>query len=389
MSTTKVKSMRILFYYSGNLDLNRGTPNRARNIIKFVAKKEEVIVAASKLTIDNSLPKIRFLHLKKHSYFTGINFVCKLRELKNIVKTVQPDIIYGFTNNSTLVLGTITRLLKIPSVVEMHDPDFRKRTIFNNLISFLENIALKNITGIVTISEKLKSYYLKLLKNSRLNTKVIYGGADVNLFNPNIKPSKSLHNIKKKRHVLVGYIGNFRYYQGIDFLIEVAKKIQKKDFSFILIGGETEKEIKRMRMKIKKNNLGNQIHILGEKKYDQIPSYLSGMDILVVPRPSLPITEYAFPSKISEYMAMGKPIISTDVGGAKEIIKNQVNGILIPSERIGENLAKALLFLKENPKLREKIGKNAYEHIKNNLNWDILTDQLISFLKKILIYDGK
>ena len=376
--------MKILFYYPGDLNLNRGTPNRARNIIRFISKKEEVIVAVAKLNPDSLSSKVRFFRLKERSRFSGINFFRKVRELKKIIESVQPDIVYGFSNNSNLVLGTLTELLKIPTVVEIHDPDFKERTIFNDLIFFLGKIALKNMAGIVTVSGKLKSYYLKLLENPRLNIKVIRGGVDTSLFNPNVVPSEELTNIKKKGNILVGYIGNFRYYQGLDFLIKAAYKLKEKNFHFVLLGGETVQDREKMKKKIKNNSLQENVSVLGEKKYEQIPPYLKAIDILVIPRPSLSITEFAFPSKLSEYMAMRKPVIATEVGGAREIIKNKENGILIPPENIPDNLTKTLLFLKETPLLREKIRRNAYKYVKNNLSWDKLTDELILFLQKII-----
>lgn len=94
--------MRILFYYPRDLNFNRGSPNWARNIIRFISKKEEVIVAVAKLNPDNLFSKVKFFHLKEYSRFTDINFLCKVRELKNIIETIQLDIVYGFTDLSKL-----------------------------------------------------------------------------------------------------------------------------------------------------------------------------------------------------------------------------------------------------------------------------------------------
>jgi glycosyltransferase involved in cell wall biosynthesis len=381
--------MKIFFYYPGYLNLDRGSPNRARNIVNWVSRKEDVILSAYQLTSKDILSNVKFFRLKRYNYLTGLNFIFKIIEVRNIIKITRPDIIYGFTNNSVLVLTFISKLLRIPLVIEMHDPDFRKRAFFQKPVFFLEKIVLKNVTALVTVSKKLKFYYLDLLKNSRVNIKVIYGGADIKIFTPDSTPSTELDNIKKRKQILVGYVGNLRYYQGIDFLINVAYKLKKHNFYFVLIGGENFEEIKRIKKRIKDKNIEEQIIILGKRKYEEIPSLLKLIDILVIPRPLLPITEYAFPSKLTEYMAMAKPVITTDIGDAKEIIKNQDNGILISARNIEQNLEEQLLFLKRNINLREKLGKNARQYVKDNLTWDQLTNELVLFLKKIISNYGK
>ena len=377
--------MKIFFYYPGYLDLERGSPNRARNIINCVSRKEDVILSAYGLTSEDILSKVKFFRLKRFNYFIGLNFVFKIIEIRNIIKITRPDIIYGFTNNSVLILAFISKLFRIPLVIEMHDPGLEEKTFLQRPVSFLEKIVSKNITALVTVSKKLKYFYLDSLKNPEINIKVIYGGADIKFFTPNSAPSIELANIKKKEQIFVGYVGNLRYYQGIDFLINAALKLKKyNNLYFVLIGGENFEEIKRIKKKIKDKNIEERIIILGQKKYEEIPSLLKLIDILVIPRPLLPITEYAFPSKLTEYMAMAKPVIITDVGDAGEIIRNKNNGILISAKNIEKDLPEQILFLAKNIKLRKELGENAREYVKNNLTWEKLADELILFLKKII-----
>ena len=70
--------MKILFYYLEDLDINTGTPIRARNTIKFLSKKQEAVLVAEKLSSQEILSQIEFHQIKKYSYLKGVNFFFKI-----------------------------------------------------------------------------------------------------------------------------------------------------------------------------------------------------------------------------------------------------------------------------------------------------------------------
>lgn len=377
--------MKIFIYYLEDLDLNTGTPLRAKNTIKFLSKDEQVVVAAPNLSSPELLSKIEFRPLKKYSYPKGLNFFYKIRELERIIKEAKPDILYGIDCNTMFALGVIARRLKIPVVIEMHgaghsglDPN----VFWRYTLGFVEKILLKRIDGIVTVSSSIKDYYLNLAKNSRLASRVIYGGVDIGLFNPQATLAPEMQAVRQKGKIVVGYVGNFKAYQGIDFILESALD-SGDDFVYTMVGKDSE----RLKKKIAEYRLQDRVFMFGRKSYEEIPGYLKGMDIMVIPRAKSPVTEYAIPSKLAEYMAMGKVVVTTDVGGSGEIIKDKENGILIPTENIPQNLAKSFVLLKTNPELRKKIEENALAFVRNNLTWDKLIGQLTDFLREI--YDQR
>ena len=379
--------MKILFYYLQDLDIDTGTPIRARNTIKFLSKKQEVVLVAEKLSSQEILSQIEFHQIKKYSYPKGLNFFFKIRDLKKIIKIAKPDILYGFDANSIFTLGILGRKLRIPVVAEMHGighSEFDPNIFWRYLLGSFEKIILRRIQGLVAVSSTVKDYYSKLAGNASLPIKVIYGGVDVDLFNPEAPLAPEMREIRKRGKMVVGYIGNFKAYQGIDFLLESALAT-KEDFLYTILGKDSEE----LRKKIAKYNLQDKVFVFGRKKYETIPSYLKGMDIMVIPRASMPITEYAIPSKLSEYMAMGKVVVTTAVGGTIEIIRDRENGILIPPEDIPENLVKSFVLLKSDPELKKKIEINALSFVKNNLTWDKLTNQLNNFLSIVLLKYGK
>ena len=75
---------------------------------------------------------------------------------------------------------------------------------------------------------------------------------------------------------------------------------------FVFIGPVTK--IDRTKLPIKEN-----IHYLGSKNYKQLPSYLSGWDVAILPFELNESTKYISPTKTPEYLAGGKPVISTSI----------------------------------------------------------------------------
>ena len=82
-----------------------------------------------------------------------------------------------------------------------------------------------------------------------------------------------------------------------------------------------------------------------------------------------------------EAMAAGMPVIATEASGLPIIDKQ--NGILIQPQNV-ISIVEAILLLKNNDKLREKIGKNAYELIKHNYSWENYAQNVYTIYKEII-----
>lgn len=372
--------MRIFAYYLEDLDIDTGTPIRARNVIKFLSKDNDVFLAAPKLTSETLLSKIKFYPLKKYSYLKGLNFFFKLRDLKKIINEVQPDLLYGFDCNSIFSLGLIAKSFKVPVVLEMHGEGHfiaNKNLFWRLVLGSLEKALIRHVSGIVTVSSQVRDYYMSL-GNPDLQSRAIYDGVDVDLFNPSVPMAPEMRELRAGGKTIVGYSGNFKAYQGVDFLLRAALE-SSDDFLYTLIG-KGEGGIKD---KIAQYRLQNKVLLLGRKPYEQVPSYLRGMDMVVVPRPSNSITEHALPLKIFEYMAMGKAIVATNVGGAKDVVKDGQTGILIQPDNIPQNLVKSFILLKSDPELKNKLETNALNFVRDNFTWDKQNAKLNDFLQEI------
>ena len=121
--------------------------------------------------------------------------------------------------------------------------------------------------------------------------------------------------------------------------------------------------------------------VLDTIPHDAVSSHLSACDVLVVPRPSTPTTRLGFPSKLPEYLAMGKPVVATDVADSAVMVKHRETGLLVPPNH-QESLCQAILYLNDARK-RRTIGQNARAFITKSHTWDNRASELISWIKTI------
>jgi UDP-galactopyranose mutase len=117
------------------------------------------------------------------------------------------------------------------------------------------------------------------------------------------------------------------FYGVIDerFDIELLDKVaeMRPDWSFVMVGPV---------VKISEEDLPRRpnIHYLGSKTYDQLPAYLSGWDVALMPFAMNESTQFISPTKTPEYLAGGKPVVSTPI---KDVVRHygQLEGVKIAS----------------------------------------------------------
>lgn len=142
-------------------------------------------------------------------------------------------------------------------------------------------------------------------------------GQGVNLEDYNIHNSYSIpSDIERIKRPIIGYTGMIVHFRlNADLIYNIAK--ERPNCSFVMVGKEDD-----IFKKHKIHSLKN-IHFLGEKKAQVIPSYIASFDICINPQIVNEITIGNYPRKIDEYLALGKPVIATTTN-TMDIFKDYV-----------------------------------------------------------------
>lgn len=101
---------------------------------------------------------------------------------------------------------------------------------------------------------------------------------------------------------VVGYVGGIHQWMDMTMLAEVARRMPET--SFALVGP--------LQIEVRTTDVPN-LHYLGKKAHDDIPHYIKGFDVGIVPYLLSDYTANVYPTKLNEYLAMGVPVVATDL----------------------------------------------------------------------------
>lgn len=161
-------------------------------------------------------------------------------------------------------------------------------------------------------------------------------------------------------------VGRFREKKGFLTLIRACRILVDAGHRFrcqIVGYGPLQQEMEEL---IRSLSLGETLSLCGKKTLEEVVDLYRHATIFALPCQVADDGDRdGIPNVFMEAMAMGLPVVSTDVSGIPELIHHNRNGILVPQQDV-ESLAKALGRLLENPELRRQLGQAGRETILNN-----------------------
>ncbi len=204
---------------------------------------------------------------------------------------------------------------------------------------------------------------------------VVYNGTNTSLFKPEIAPLP----LKEKfgADFILLTVRKFYHRKGIQDVINAMPQVieQCPKACFVIIGyGPLEEELKQLTANL---NLQDHVKFLGRLPNEELPPYYAAADAFIIPS-----HEEAFGVVAAEAMAMGKPLISTAVGGLKEVADDKVALIVPP--RDPDSVARAIVTLYHSPHLRETMGQAGLHEVREVFNWDRAARQYIDLYEKVL-----
>lgn len=239
------------------------------------------------------------------------------------------------------------------------------------LVRALETDACRRADGVAAICRGLEDD-LVARGIDRAKFVVIYNGIDpdeTRVASPDAE-YREAWGLEGKR--VVGFIGSFYRYEGLDLLIEAVARLRRErdDVVLLLVGGGEARE--DLQERVKTLGLEKDVVVTGRVPHERIPGVYALVDVLAYPRKSMRLTELVTPLKPLEAMAMGKVFVASDVGGHRELIRDGETGILFPAGDIGA-LTAALASLLDDPARRREIEARQVPWVREHHSWDRTT----------------
>jgi glycosyltransferase involved in cell wall biosynthesis len=236
---------------------------------------------------------------------------------------------------------------------------------------FLDYAALHS-ADLILSDTNVHAKYFSSLYNVEANKfhRVLVGSDDEHFHPMSIRKSNDTF--------LVLFWGGFIPLQGVEYIVQAAKLLEKhRDIKFELRGfGQTHSEIMDLSKKLR---LQNVTFVPERVSYDRLPYYVAKADVCLGVFGKTEKAKRVIPNKAVEALAMKKPLITGDSPATREILTNMKNCVLVPMAN-PKAIADAVLALKEDKKLREKIAGNGYILFKEKLCPKAIGKQLKSTL---------
>ncbi len=167
------------------------------------------------------------------------------------------------------------------------------------------------------------------------------------------------------------FIGRLLVEKGINEFLDAAEIVKVRfPKSLFIILGETEPESKSSVSLDRLERLTKEgvVQYLGQ--VDNVLDYLSKSSVFV-----LPSYREGVPRSTQEAMAIGRPVITTDVPGCRETVVDNVTGFLIPPFDAG-SIAEKMIYFLENPDSIKKMGQSSYKYAVDNFDASKINDKL-------------
>ena len=258
---------------------------------------------------------------------------------------------FGWT--ATDSARVIKRLTPVPYSFTAHQSDIHRK------VERLEE-KLKEARFVITCTRGNKEFISnKYGKEIGEKTHAVYHGVDLDLFSPKI--------IDADKELDIISVGNLFRVKGFCYLIEACWILSKKGIlnSCIVVGeGEERHNLQEM---IDGYDLKGKVKILKKVPQYELAKLYAKARVFVLPITVINGAPHGIPNVIAEAMAMGLPVVSSNVPNISELIEHDKDGILV-REKDPEAIAEAIEKLLLDKKVREDLGKNARTKIEDKFN---------------------
>lgn len=355
--------------------------SRVIDLSKIKARKNIMLKIFDALLLKFNLKPTHAIQYTKTMVFGATRIATAIKYYPTAINIIEMEESFGLPH-------FLLKNTKIPIVTRLHGPWFTIGEIMHanknwdfRLRVFYEGEAIKNSHGVTAPSldvlEKVRKYYDIALPYAQVIPNPV----------PEVEFSKlwKLNN-NKRQYIL--FVGRFDSPKGGDLMLDAFRLIAKKNSKIaLLFVGPDRKVILESRnanfseyveLFIPEDKIKSRIEFLGHCDHDRIADLRRNALVTVA------CSRYeTFSIALVESLAAGCPTVATAVGGMKEIIIDDYNGLLAEPES-PESIAEKVLSLIDDPEKMQRLSKNAIEDCKKRFSPEVVAAQTVEYYQSVL-----
>lgn len=307
------------------------------------------------------------------------------RKIKQIIEEFRPDIVHTHAAKAGALGRKAAKACGVPVIVHtfhghvFHSYFGKAKTL---LYKIIERRLAKISTGIIAISPIQKeelSVVHSICNPDKI--KVIPLGFDLLKFRENLaeKRMATRQNWKlNEDEVAVAIIGRLAPIKNHGLFLDAVALLAEKGVRarYFIVGDGQEKPMIEMRIKELEDQYGVKVELTSWIK--DIATFNAGMDIIC-----LSSDNEGTPVSLIEAQASGVPVISTDVGGVKDILDEGNTGFVVP-KKDPYAFGKKLQLLIENKEIRSKMSQNGWNFVRDKFHYTTLVKNMENYYAELI-----
>ncbi|MDU8943180.1 glycosyltransferase family 4 protein [Ovoidimarina sediminis] len=241
--------------------------------------------------------------------------------------------------------------LGVPVITEVNAPLVLEQAAFRTLVCEAEARAIEaevfaRSTALAAVSGQVREYVIRA-GGEAARVHVTRNAVDTWNFRPDVPPA-DLPDVPDGAFV-IGFTGSLKMWHGVDTLLDAFRLFREREpRAHLLICGDGPKRgwIEGF---VAGAELQKAVTLAGWVDHARLPAMIARMDVATAPYPGSE-AHYFSPLKLFEYLAMGRPVVASDIGQTSELLKGSAAAILLPPGD-ARALAESFAYLERNPEV--------------------------------------
>lgn len=254
----------------------------------------------------------------------------------------------------------------------VHDPEDLLQRVFLSpwRLKRLERESVQRADHTITVCEEARAHYLRDCGANSSKVTIVANTVDRDSFSTETTNAPPDLPFALEESFVVSYIGNFTQHRGLDTLIEGFARLVEttQNAQLLLVGKGNEGYVEELQSLARSRGVRDRIHFTGWVDFADVPRYVAASDVAAVPHARTPHTETTVPHKLFQAMAMGVPVVVSDVAPLQRIVTRTQSGLVAPAGD-GDAMGTILNELTESDRAHE-LGANGRRAVDHEYNWE-------------------
>ena len=304
------------------------------------------------------------------------------RALIRLLDKLQPDVVHTHSSKAGILGRAAAARLRLPVVHTIHGAAFHygQSGLTQRIYIAAEKWAAARTDHFISVSDAMTDEYVTSGVAPRDAFTTVYSGFDVEPF---LTPPRPRETVRRElgfddRHIVVGKVGRLFHLKGHEFVIAAAGRVvaERPQVRFLFVGDGNLRA--RYEREIAAAGLTDHFAFAGLVPPEVVPELLHATDLVVH------TSQWEGLARVlPQALIAGKPVVSYDVGGAREVVIPDETGFLLPRDSVDE-LAESILCLAGDPDLRRRLGDAGRQRFTDQFRHQTMTRRIREVYQKVL-----